>query len=236
LLPLRSASEPCIVREAASRLLKRPRRLARPRTPPFHGDNTGSNPVGDAKHLCEMIERRTPSHRDDSRPRHSIDHLRAFLSRISNVRGMHAQFPRCHEFAKAAGLAKTPGIRREFWIRANHRLRAACRGARQLARLDPRRRPGRLPRSGKLLSARSLFRRHMTLHAPKKEVPWIVFAEDLEMRVEVVTVHIDMETIPFALRASSHHSAFSLGSDTKNCEIRNHVASTVRRLPSITPK
>jgi hypothetical protein len=27
----------------------RPRRLARPRTPPFHGDNTGSNPVGDAK-------------------------------------------------------------------------------------------------------------------------------------------------------------------------------------------
>ena len=30
--------------------LARPRRLARPRTPPFHGDNTGSNPVGDAKH------------------------------------------------------------------------------------------------------------------------------------------------------------------------------------------
>lgn len=28
---------------------ERPRRLARPRTPPFHGDNTGSNPVGDAK-------------------------------------------------------------------------------------------------------------------------------------------------------------------------------------------
>src|SRR5260370_5559507 len=27
----------------------RPRRLARPRTSPFHGGNTGSNPVGDAK-------------------------------------------------------------------------------------------------------------------------------------------------------------------------------------------
>src|SRR5580698_4863952 len=27
-------------------LNSRPRRLARPRTPPFHGDNTGSNPVG----------------------------------------------------------------------------------------------------------------------------------------------------------------------------------------------
>ena len=32
-----------------SALQQRPRRLARPRTPPFHGDNTGSNPVGDAK-------------------------------------------------------------------------------------------------------------------------------------------------------------------------------------------
>src|ERR1700722_8657054 len=30
------------------RAKQRPRRLARPRTPPFHGDNTGSNPVGDA--------------------------------------------------------------------------------------------------------------------------------------------------------------------------------------------
>src|SRR5580704_6324405 len=27
-----------------------PRRLARPRTSPFHGGNTGSNPVGDANH------------------------------------------------------------------------------------------------------------------------------------------------------------------------------------------
>jgi hypothetical protein len=27
----------------------RPHRLARPRTPPFHGDNRGSNPLGDAK-------------------------------------------------------------------------------------------------------------------------------------------------------------------------------------------
>ncbi len=38
--------------QGQSRFLRgnqRPRRLARPRTPPFHGDNTGSNPVGDAK-------------------------------------------------------------------------------------------------------------------------------------------------------------------------------------------
>jgi hypothetical protein len=36
-----------------------PRRLARPRTPPFHGDNTGSNPVGDAKvdKIVRIIQR-----------------------------------------------------------------------------------------------------------------------------------------------------------------------------------
>ena len=31
-----------------------PRRLARPRTSPFHGGNTGSNPVGDAKPLNNL--------------------------------------------------------------------------------------------------------------------------------------------------------------------------------------
>src|SRR6185503_11555825 len=34
--------------------LPRPRRLARPRTPPFHGDNTGSNPVGDANKTSNL--------------------------------------------------------------------------------------------------------------------------------------------------------------------------------------
>jgi hypothetical protein len=37
-----------LVEGSASRCFLRPRRLARPRTPPFHGGNTGSNPVGDA--------------------------------------------------------------------------------------------------------------------------------------------------------------------------------------------
>ena len=31
--------------------LRSPRRLARPRTSPFHGGNTGSNPVGDANKI-----------------------------------------------------------------------------------------------------------------------------------------------------------------------------------------
>src|SRR5579872_6542271 len=48
-----TVSRLCDTREGDSRLsiaipAKRPRRLARPRTSPFHGGNTGSNPVGDA--------------------------------------------------------------------------------------------------------------------------------------------------------------------------------------------
>ena len=31
---------------------QRPRRLARPRTPPFHGDNMGSNPIGDTNNIA----------------------------------------------------------------------------------------------------------------------------------------------------------------------------------------
>ncbi len=36
--------------------LTSPRRLARPRTSPFHGGNTGSNPVGDAKPFNQFHE------------------------------------------------------------------------------------------------------------------------------------------------------------------------------------
>src|SRR5580704_13633298 len=36
-----------------------PRRLARPRTSPFHGGNTGSNPVGDAK-IFQSVARISP--------------------------------------------------------------------------------------------------------------------------------------------------------------------------------
>ena len=36
--------------------LRSPRRLAWPRTSPFHGGNTGSNPVGDANNPKELTE------------------------------------------------------------------------------------------------------------------------------------------------------------------------------------
>ena len=35
--------------------LASPRRLARPRTSPFHGGNTGSNPVGDANKINQLV-------------------------------------------------------------------------------------------------------------------------------------------------------------------------------------
>ena len=39
---------------------KRPRRLAWPRTSPFHGGNTGSNPVGDANLINHLLVRDRP--------------------------------------------------------------------------------------------------------------------------------------------------------------------------------
>jgi hypothetical protein len=48
---------------AFSCLVERPRRLARPRTSPFHGGNTGSNPVGDAKSYQRLRGNRPVSRR-----------------------------------------------------------------------------------------------------------------------------------------------------------------------------
>ena len=39
---------------APRRFHQRPRRLARPRTSPFHGGNAGSNPAGDANLFIEL--------------------------------------------------------------------------------------------------------------------------------------------------------------------------------------
>src|SRR6266567_1180619 len=41
---------------ALTAVLLRPRRLAWPRTSPFHGGNTGSNPVGDANKIKTLLE------------------------------------------------------------------------------------------------------------------------------------------------------------------------------------
>src|SRR5689334_9640805 len=49
---------------------KRPRRLARPRTSPFHGGNAGSNPAGDASFqtLTHLDHEQTTIEREPERP------------------------------------------------------------------------------------------------------------------------------------------------------------------------
>ena len=47
----------CYDEEFADDPASRPRRLARPRTSPFHGGNTGSNPVGDANFINHLRNR-----------------------------------------------------------------------------------------------------------------------------------------------------------------------------------
>jgi hypothetical protein len=52
-----SAKSGLLLSEVPKRRLPRasgPRRLARPRTSPFHGGNTGSNPVGDANKIKDF--------------------------------------------------------------------------------------------------------------------------------------------------------------------------------------
>src|SRR5438270_5866269 len=57
-------------------LLQSPRRLARPRTSPFHGGNTGSNPVGDANKIIGF-------HRITAFPHDQLIHLPRHLSSCS---------------------------------------------------------------------------------------------------------------------------------------------------------
>src|ERR1022692_319215 len=75
----------------AQSLHSRPRRLAWPRTSPFHGGNAGSNPVGDANHLIYSqrlsirVRRRTPQ-----------KHIRCTFYRRSLVLRNDVRIPRQH--------------------------------------------------------------------------------------------------------------------------------------------
>jgi hypothetical protein len=67
-----------------------PRRLARPRTSPFHGGNTGSNPVGDANSFQELPSNAPIPHR------HKKEQLRAEFckpaSTTASIYGIFRQF------------------------------------------------------------------------------------------------------------------------------------------------
>src|SRR6266699_6410543 len=53
---------------ALTAVLLRPRRLAWPRTSPFHGGNTGSNPVGDASLITKLSKKHDSAASSVSRP------------------------------------------------------------------------------------------------------------------------------------------------------------------------
>ena len=79
----------CDGRIVTACLCKRPRRLARPRTSPFHGGNTGSNPVGDANSFQELPSNAPIPHR------HKKAQLRAAFYKLdSAATSIHALFQR----------------------------------------------------------------------------------------------------------------------------------------------
>jgi hypothetical protein len=65
----------------------------------------------------------------------------------------------------------------------------------------------------------------MTLDAPDKYVARIVFRENLEMRVEAVTIHIYVEAASLTLRADLYLSTLHSRSDLKNRVVRDQSFS-----------
>ena len=70
-----------------------------------------------------------------------------------------------------------------------------------------------------------LSRHHVTLDAPDKDIARIVFFDNLEMRVETVTVHFHAEPTSLALRTNFYLSALDFCSKSKNCVVRDQSFS-----------
>jgi hypothetical protein len=65
----------------------------------------------------------------------------------------------------------------------------------------------------------------MALNATDKNVARIVFSDDLEMRIETVTIHLHMEAAPLTLWTNLYLSAFDSRSHGKNCVVRDQSFS-----------
>jgi hypothetical protein len=65
----------------------------------------------------------------------------------------------------------------------------------------------------------------MTLSPPDEDVAWIVSIENLEMRVEAVTIHFHVQAASLTLWANLHLSALDSGSYWKNCVVRDQSFS-----------
>ena len=65
----------------------------------------------------------------------------------------------------------------------------------------------------------------MALNATDKNVARIVLSDDLEMRIETVTIHLHMEAAPLTLWTNLYLSAFDSRSHGKNCIVRDQSLS-----------
>ena len=61
----------------------------------------------------------------------------------------------------------------------------------------------------------------MTLDTPDEDVAGIVFTETLEVRVEAVTIHFNVQAAPLTFGTDLHHSALDFCSHWKNCVVRD---------------
>ncbi len=71
------------------------------------------------------------------------------------------------------------------------------------------------------VSSCAFFAKQMTLDPADEDVAWIVFFENLEMRVKTVTIHSYVEAASLTLRTDFYLSALDLGSHGKNCVVRD---------------
>jgi hypothetical protein len=70
----------------------------------------------------------------------------------------------------------------------------------------------------------------MTFDAPDEDVARVVFTDGLEMRVETMTIHIDVEAASAALRTNLYLSALDPRSQSKNCIVRDQSLPFLDRL------
>lgn len=67
--------------------------------------------------------------------------------------------------------------------------------------------------------------KQMTFDSPDEDASGIVLLEDLEMRVETVTIHFHVEAAPLTLGTNLYDSALDFRSHWKNCVVRDQSFS-----------
>ncbi len=91
--------------------------------------------------------------------------------------------------------------------------------------IDLRRWRGILGQRLMRVSSRALSGKQVTLDPPDEDAAWIVFLENLEMRVEAVTVHFDVEAASLTFWTNLYLAPLDFRSHWKNCVVRDQSFS-----------